>query len=210
MSIIRWFFFITLSLATAGLYFFQSSYHLSDHSKYDLYNQINQKNLKDGQLIFVTKPGFWGDVAQAFSEKDKRFAHVGLIAKSMNGELTVINADGNPVDPKGSVREEPLKNFMAFATHVGIYEFKLENNITNRIIDKARYYVSQGYEFNSQFKLGQTNSLYCTELIWVSIKEVTHIDVVPNKRVHWGYEYIGIDDLTINPFTQPVIELKLP
>ncbi|WP_281970119.1 YiiX/YebB-like N1pC/P60 family cysteine hydrolase [Polynucleobacter sp. SHI8] len=198
-----------MSLAIAGLYFFQISHHVPEKNKYALYDQLSQKKIKEGQLIFIAKPGFWGDIAQAFSEKDKRFAHVGLIAKTINGEITVINADGNPIDPKGSVREEPLKNFMASATSISIYDLKLENKTINQIIDRARYYVDQRYEFNSQFILGQSNSLYCTELLWVSIKDVTQRDIVPNKRTHWGYEYIGIDDLTTNPLTQEVIQLNL-
>lgn len=209
MGIIRWILFAILSLAIAGLYFFQAPNQKYDKSKYALYDQLSQKKIKEGQLIFIAKPGFWGDIAQAFSAKDRRFAHVGIVAKSKDGVITVINADGNPIDPKGSVREEPLKNFMASATSIGIYDLKLENKTITQIIDRARYYVSQGYEFNSLFILDQPKSFYCTELIWATVKDITHLDIVPLKRVHLGYEYIGIDDLTINALTQEVIQLNL-
>ena len=202
---------IILSLAFAGLYYWGTTTRTIDPShKYALYEKLDQNKLTQGDLIFVTKPGFWGEIAQAFSPKDQRYSHIGLLSKSQDGEWTVINADGNPIDPKGSVREEHLKNFLALATRAGVYELKLDEITLEKVIAKARYYVSQGYEFNSQFKLGQDHAFYCTELIWVVIRDVTSQDIVPQKRMHWGYEYIGIDDLTINPFTHETIQIKLP
>ena len=202
---------IILSLAFAGLYYWGTTTRTIDPSnKYALYEKLDQNKLTQGDLIFVTKPGFWGEIAQAFSPKDQRYSHIGLLSKSQDGEWTVINADGNPIDPKGSVREEHLKNFLALATRAGVYELKLDEITLEKVIAKARYYVSQGYEFNSQFKLGQDHAFYCTELIWVVIRDVTSRDIVPQKRMHWGYEYIGIDDLTINPFTHEKIQIKLP
>jgi Permuted papain-like amidase enzyme, YaeF/YiiX, C92 family len=202
---------ITLSLAFAGLYYWGITTKTIDPAnKYALYEKLDQKELTQGDLIFVTKPGFWGEIAQAFSPKDQRYSHIGLLSKSQDGEWTVINADGNPIDPKGSVREENLKNFLALATRVGVYELNLNKNTLEEVITRARYYVSQGYEFNSQFKLGQEHAFYCTELIWVVIKDITSRDIVPHKRKHWGYEYIGIDDLTINPQTHEKIQIKLP
>ena len=202
---------IILSLAFAGLYYWGTTTRTIDPSnKYALYEKLDQNKLTQGDLIFVTKPGFWGEIAQAFSPKDQRYSHIGLLSKSQDGEWTVINADGNPIDPKGSVREEHLKNFLALATRAGVYELKLDEITLEKVIAKARYYVSQGYEFNSQFKLGQDHAFYCTELIWVVIRDVTSRDIVPQKRMHWGYEYIGIDDLTINPFTHETIQIKLP
>ena len=202
---------IILSLAFAGLYYWGTTTITIDPSnKYALYEKLDQNKLTQGDLIFVTKPGFWGEIAQAFSPKDQRYSHIGLLSKSQDGEWTVINADGNPIDPKGSVREEHLKNFLALATRAGVYELKLDEITLEKVIAKARYYVSQGYEFNSQFKLGQDHAFYCTELIWVVIRDVTSQDIVPQKRMHWGYEYIGIDDLTINPFTHETIQIKLP
>lgn len=202
---------IILSLAFAGLYYWGTTTITIDPSnKYALYEKLDQNKLTQGDLIFVTKPGFWGEIAQAFSPKDQRYSHIGLLSKSQDGEWTVINADGNPIDPKGSVREEHLKSFLALATRAGVYELKLDEITLEKVIAKARYYVSQGYEFNSQFKLGQDHAFYCTELIWVVIRDVTSQDIVPQKRMHWGYEYIGIDDLTINPFTHETIQIKLP
>jgi hypothetical protein len=202
-------FCIILSLASAGLYFLLKPKETFEQSKYHLYEQLHQHELREGYLIFVTKPGVWSDIAQAFSGKDPRYGHIGLIAKSPEGTWTVINADGNPVDPKGSVREENLKNFMATATKAGIFELKLDADQTQKMIHRARFYVDAKYQFNSQFILGQTNAFYCTELIWALIKEVTSKDIVPKKRVHWGYEYIGIDDLTINPWTIELLQIDL-
>jgi hypothetical protein len=202
-------FCIILSLASAGLYFLLKPTENLEKNEYDLYAQLQQHDFREGYLIFVTKPGVWGDIAQGFSGRDSRYGHIGIIAKSQDGAWTVINAAGDPMDPEGSIREENLKNFMASATKVGIFELKLDADQTKKLIDRARFYVDAKYKFNSQFILGQTNAFYCTELIWVLIKEVTSNDIVPKKRVHWGYEYIGIDDLTINPWTKELLQIDL-
>ena len=202
-------FCIILSLASAGLYFLLKPTETLEQNEYDLYEQLQQHDFREGYLIFVTKPGVWGDIAQGFSGRDSRYGHIGIIAKSQDGAWTVINAAGDPMDPEGSIREENLKNFMASATKVGIFELKLDADQTKKLIDRARFYVDAKYKFNSQFILGQTNAFYCTELIWVLIKEVTSNDIVPKKRVHWGYEYIGIDDLTINPWTKELLQIDL-
>lgn len=169
--------------------------------------QLKPKQLQDGNLIFVRKPGVWGDISQAFSEKDPRYTHVGMISFNQ-GRPTVIHADGDPMDPQGQVREEPLEAFIQLANAVGIYAFAFNDQQKQQFVIKARDYVKKGYKFNSQFILGQPESFYCTELIWYVVKETTLVDIVPIKRIQWQNPYIGLDDLTINPYLKEISALE--
>lgn len=176
-----------------------------ERTKYFL-SQLQSEQLQDGNLIFVRKPGVWGDISQAFSENDPRYTHVGMLSYNQ-GLPTVIHADGDPMDPRGQVREEPLEAFIQLANAVGIYAFKFTPEQKQQFVIKAREYVKKGYKFNSQFILDQPEAFYCTELIWFVVKEITFEDIVPNKRIQWQNPYIGLDDLTINPYLKEVSAL---
>lgn len=169
--------------------------------------QLKPEQLQDGNLIFVRKPGVWGDISQAFSAKDPRYSHVGMLSYN-KGHPTVIHADGDPMDPQGQVREEPLEAFVQLANAVGIYGFKFNQQQKQQFVVKAREYVKKGYKFNSQFILGQQDSFYCTELIWHVVKEITFVDIVPNKRIQWQNPYIGLDDLTLNPYLKEILAIE--
>jgi hypothetical protein len=104
--------------------------------------QLKPKQLQDGNLIFVRKPGVWGDISQAFSEKDPRYTHVGMISFNQ-GRPTVIHADGDPMDPRGQVREEPLEAFIQLANAVGIYAFAFNDQQKQQFVVKARDYVKR-------------------------------------------------------------------
>jgi uncharacterized protein YycO len=169
--------------------------------------QLKPEQLQDGNLIFVRKPGVWGDISQAFSEKDPRYTHVGMLSYN-KGRPTVIHADGDPMDPRGQVREEPLEVFVQLANAVGIYGFKFNQQQKQQFVLKAREYVKKGYKFNGQFILGQQDAFYCTELIWYVVKEITFVDIVPNKRIQWQNPYIGLDDLTLNPYLKEILALE--
>lgn len=188
----------TQSSELDGIYQKRTQYFIS---------QLKSEDLQDGNLIFVRKPGVWGDISQAFSEKDPRYTHVGMISYNA-GRPTVIHADGDPMDPRGQVREEPLDAFIQLAHSVGIYRFKFKESQRHQFILKAREYVQKGYKFNSQFIMGQPEAFYCTELIWFVVKEVSSLDIVPQKRIQWQNPYIGLDDLTLNPYLEEILALS--
>lgn len=169
--------------------------------------QLKPEHLEDGNLIFVRKPGIWGDISQAFSPKDQRYTHVGMIANNL-GQATVIHADGDPLDPQGQVREESLESFLQLAQGVGIYRFTFSKEQKHQMVEKARSYVKKAFKFNSQFRLGQPDAFYCTELVWHLAKEVSGRDLVPQKRIQWQQPYIGLDDLTINPFLRETLAIR--
>lgn len=169
--------------------------------------QLTPEHLQDGNIIFVHKPGIWGNISQAFSPNDQRYSHVGILSFNA-GHPTVIHADGDPMDPQGQVREETLTSFIQLANAVGIYSFTFSKAQKYQMVLRAKNYVEKAYKFNSEFIMGKPNAFYCTELIWTLAKEASGIDVVPHKRQQWQQAYVGLDDLTINPYLKEMLAIR--
>jgi len=125
------------------------------------------KVVKDGDIICRLGDRFWSGLFRDVSEVDRRYSHVGII--SINGDrVTVIHAEGTTETGKDFVKEEKLEDFIKIARTIGIYRI---NNIDGfQISNLAINYL--GVPFDWQFDMHDDSKLYCTELLYVILKQV--------------------------------------
>lgn len=162
--------------------------------------------LQTGDIIFARNETLWGKLVRELSGRDKRFSHVGvLIARP--AAFGVLHASGSPTDPDGEVRIDSLKDFLSNATGLGIYRADLTTSQRAEITSHATRMGNARLGFNSSLQMGQSDKLYCTELVWKLYQDAVDIDLVPVISTVSGLPVITIADLTSSPFLKEVLVL---
>jgi len=124
-------------------------------------------DLKDGDIICRLGDRLWSEIFSDLSVKDKRYSHMGII-RINNGIITVINAEGDTGHGRDFVSEVSLDDFLKVAKTVGIYRI---NNVDGSQISQAALgYL--GIPFDWKFDMSDGSKLYCTELLYVILKQI--------------------------------------
>jgi len=131
--------------------------------------------IKDGDIICRLGDRIWSLYFKELSPNEKKFSHLGII-RIRNNTVSVINAEGLANERKDFVNEISLNDFLMCAQKIGIYRLKsIEGEV---ISDTALGYI--GVPFDWQFDMEDNSKLYCTELLYVILKEID-LDIVLNK-----------------------------
>ncbi len=131
--------------------------------------------MKDGDIICRLGDRVWSMYFKELSPNDKRFSHLGIV-RIRSDVVSVINAEGLANERKDFVNEVSLNDFLKCAQKIGIYRLK---NIEGEMVsDTALDYV--GVPFDWQFDMEDDSKLYCSELLYVLLKNVNP-DIVLNK-----------------------------
>lgn len=123
--------------------------------------------LNDGDVICRLGDRLWSNFFKELSPNDKKFSHLGII-RIRDNKITVINAEGLAIEGKDYVNEVLLKDFLKIAQNIGIY--RLRNIEGYKISDMALKYLDRPFDW--QFDMEEGNKLYCSELLYVILKEL--------------------------------------
>ncbi len=153
--------------------------------------------LEPGDLIFKgAETGTGTRVAAGWSQGDKRWGHVGIVAAD---GVSVIHADtgenARSGDP-GKVRRVPLSDYISDTTTLGRYTIFLTGSRREAYLSYAEAAV--GLPFDRGFSLKTETSLYCSELVWRALSAGAGEDVVPVKSERFGRVYVSVSDLSEN------------
>jgi len=122
--------------------------------------------LEDGDIICRLGDRLWSRYFKDISPVDKRFSHLGII-RINEGKISVIHAEGRASEGKDFVNEVDLDEFLEIAKAVGIY--RLNGYERELISSTAMNYI--GFPFDWNFCLEDDSKIYCTELLYVVLKE---------------------------------------
>ena len=133
--------------------------------------KINPDNitnyLQDGDIICRLGDRLWSRYFKDISPVDKRFSHLGIV-RIIDNKITIIHAEGRTIEGKDSVNEVELKEFIDIARAIGVY--RLKDFDGEKISKTAMDYI--GFPFDWSFDMTKEGSLYCTELLYVVLKEI--------------------------------------
>jgi len=131
--------------------------------------------INDGDIICRLGDRVWSMYFKELSPNEKRFSHLGIIRKR-NNTVSVINAEGLTDEGKDFVKEVSLNDFLKHAQKIGIYRLRsIEGEVVS---DTALEYI--GFPFDWQFDMEDNNKLYCSELLFVTLKKIDQ-KIVLNK-----------------------------
>lgn len=150
------------------------------------------ENLQDGDIICRLGDRLWSQVFRDTSNTDKRFSHMGIIRINYE-KITVIHAEGTTELGRDFVKEQDLEDFLKIARSIGIYR---KNNIEGSLIsDKALEYL--GLPFDWSFDIQDESKIYCTELLYVILKQLMpEIELKTSYIKELGKEIIPLDAIS--------------
>jgi len=185
-----------------------------------------KKLLQDGQLITRSDNDFESRILQNFSRRERVYSHSGIVFKEDTAYM-VYHCMGGEENPDGACKKEPFDSFVnpLQKTGFGIFQYQLVQNETDSLHQILEKYYQQKIPFDASFNLKTTDSLYCSEMIWLALNEATkgrliipssHIDNFKPKIMGYKYntlffkrfDFIGIDDLYLNSFCREIIRVN--
>lgn len=204
----------------------------TDSSKAIISKNIYQKIvvakmlLQDGQLITRSDNDFESAILQNFSRRERDYSHSGIVFKE-DSCYVVYHCMGGEENPGETCNREPLDSFInpLKKTAFGIFQYQLSKNETALLHAILKKYVAEKIPFDASFNLNTSDSLYCSEMIWKALRNATAGRIIlPSSYINnfrpkiMGYKYntlffkkfefIGIDDLYLNPFCKEIIRVN--
>jgi len=185
-----------------------------------------KKLLQDGQLITRSDNDFESLIMQNFSRRERVYSHSGIVFKEDSGYV-VYHCMGGEENPDGAFKKDPFDSFVNPLQKTGFGIFQYQLSVLEA--DKMHTILKKDYEskipFDATFNLKTDDSLYCSEMIYKALKQATgnkitlpssYIDNFKpkimgyknNKIFFKKFEFIGIDDLYMNPFCKEITRVK--
>ncbi len=185
-----------------------------------------KKLLKDGALVTRSDNDFESLTLQNFSKRDQSYSHSGL-AFLEDGSYMVYHSMTGKENPDGACRRDPFDSFVnpSQKTGFGIFQYQLSGKETEKLHAVMKKNHHSKVPFDVTFNLKSNDSLYCSEMIYKGLIEATGGRVIlpssfinnfkpkimgykHNNAFFKSFEYIGIDDLYLNPFCKEIIRVK--
>lgn len=164
---------------------------------------VTYPKLETGDIVFRRENSFWGDIATSVSRRDGTYSHSGIIIMQ-NGKPFVIHAFADTDKKEAKVAMQPLAVFLQNASGVGYFRLNFPEAIRADVAEKAMQYYRRKTPFDDKFSLYDDKAVYCTELVWASVKSASGYDIAPDKSVLMGRKFIGNDDLYLGGFMTPI------
>lgn len=163
-------------------------------STYSLTEKEIEK-IKDGDIILRHGYGLVSDMIVKSLNDNLDISHCAIVSKNDTG-IAVIHAVSQSLSDYDGVQSQDLPTFIRDSKENSVivlrYKFKKNEN-TDRIAEKANYYLEERKPFDHSFNLGDTSEFYCTELIWRIFKDEYDIDLFRNRYGKSTQEHLKFD-----------------
>lgn len=179
----------------------------SSKPKYENKFPKYQGQFADGDIIFRQGKGWISDMFKNISSKDKKFSHAGVVMIE-NGEpfvYHVIRAEG---EEKGGLKKQSVADFCN-SNYNNIFAVYRASFLSGKQIALTSYFnklTSQGIVFDDHFDMATDKELYCTEMIYKMIHDVSGHSLL--LSTFNGQEYVTPDNIYLESGFKKLIEFK--
>ncbi|MEP7110992.1 MAG: hypothetical protein ABI760_23555 [Ferruginibacter sp.] len=199
---------------------------VSAHLKFDDLIIKGKLLILDGDLLTRSDDDFESLSLQNFSQKDRTYSHSGIVFKEDNTWF-VYHCMAGPENPGASIEREPFNSFVnpVKKTGFGIFRYRISPSEISDLHNLYKKYYAEKLPFDKSFNLKNDDSMYCSEIIYKSLKKVTNNRVIlPTSSLtnfkpkttsgHFKnaffkkFEYVGIDDLYMNAFCIAIFSVQ--
>lgn len=211
--------FFNISLLFDVLFLLALAYLVSEYyndpakdiNKYDAYAswkslKVNEDTIRSGDIILRESRGFFSQTFKSFSLVDKRYSHSGVIIRdTVDNKLYVYHCVGGEENKTNKMKKDPIEVFCTPESNYafGIYRFDLPQTEMKGFITQVKEYYKQKMEFDLDMELATDNELYCSEMIYKSLKKATGKDFIPLTQA-FGATYVALDNLYLNDITTKI------
>ena len=159
---------------------------------------------QSGDLVFRAGKGRWSAYFRDISQKERRFSHVGVVVTNESG-VFVVHASADDMTGIGTVRAEPLADFVADHDDIAVFRVRAEQ--TSRESIATACFSKIGTPFDARFDLSCQEKVYCTELVWSSVNSVMGSEIIKPTTVK-GHELVTVDACYSEMWAEKVYDRK--
>ncbi len=226
---------ITVSILLAAIYSCnaggsKAAYSLASTDSIQIIKTANIEQgrslLHHGDLVTRSDDDFESLSLQNFSKKDRTYSHSGMAFKEDNNWF-IYHCIAGPENAGSHIKREPFDSFInpVKKTGFGIYRYQLSSTEIIKLHMVYKNYFDEKLPFDKSFNLQSDDSMYCSEIIFKSLRKVTNNRVIlPTSFItnfkpkatgmrfknafFKRFDYIGIDDLYINSFCTKIFSAQ--
>jgi hypothetical protein len=184
----------------------------------------SKSKIKDGDLIERSDEDLISESMRNFSKRDKTYSHCG-IAFIEDGEVYVYNNMAGEENKSEKMIREPYDSFVSpFQKNgFGIFRYAFTGDEITKLHAITKEYHQQGLLFDKTFDLKTDDKMYCAEMIYKFVKTATAGRVaIPTSKIEnfkvkdrkykdlvmKEFEYVGLDDLFLNPYCKEISRIS--
>lgn len=170
--------------------------------------QSIETHLMDGDIVLRCGRDITSEMMRIMNKSDHRFSHCGFVFTTA-GKKMVYHSIGAEDSPEAVIRVESLENFFSPANNLAIGFAKMHYNEGEQILIKSMLdsLVRAKVPFDLNFNIDSDDSLYCTEMIAKTLKQINPKIIIPLTDT-FGQKFYTIQNITENSRVDSVIYLK--
>jgi hypothetical protein len=161
----------------------------------------NMQKLKataqDGDLIVRLNDDFVSEQLRFFNETDKSYSHSGIIVTKDSTKMVCSVLPGLP--GKSPVVYAPIDSFINPKTNTlaGLFRYDLSPTEREAFLNNINALTAQKLVFDSTLGIHTDDSLYCSEMIYKTLKKATNdrlkfkLSPIPPKMQNTVYLFYG-------------------
>ncbi len=145
-----------------------------------------KKNCEPADLVVRLGDDLISDQIRFLSEKDHSYSHAGIIVTHNNKKMVCSISPGDFANSADTIRYEIIDSFLNAKNTLAcaLYRYDLSDNEKIQLETQLNNYHNQKVHFDKIYDLKTDDRLYCSEMIYKSLKKVT------NGRIDIAQSYI--------------------
>jgi hypothetical protein len=145
-----------------------------------------------GDVVVRGGAGLWSGTFARLNPRDTRFSHAGVVVRA-HGAWQVVHAQADDLGRQGRVRMDPWAHFAA-APRVAVLRLD-DAAAAGRTARAALALHAAGAPFDFAFDLADATRVYCTELVWLALRDALGTDPLPAKPRLRGQPAVLVENL---------------
>ncbi len=167
---------ISGAVVVTAVIYEESEIKAEQHSQYRLTAQ-ERALLKPGDIIL--RRGY-GLVSRMIATKlDGKYAlsHCGVVVQ-VNNELHVVHCLSSDYSEIDGVQTHELQAFVKQSRPGSLVVNRLNDSTLHQpFVQAVMRYLHEGRKFDHDFDIFENEKIYCTELVWLALKDAANLDV---------------------------------
>lgn len=174
------------------------------------YADIQQatKKIHSGYLITRTGNDFTSESLRSLNQRNKTYSHCGIVSIE-HDSIFVYHSLGGEWNPDQKIRRDALLDFADPYSNkgIGIFSFQLADSSVNKLIKTVQQLYDRGVMFDMDFNLATDDRMYCAEFVCKCFEAASSGKLkFPHSHIK-QFEFIGVDDIFLQPGCIPIREI---
>lgn len=170
---------------------------------------LDESTLKDGDLVLRHSKGFVSDAILTFQTESPEYSHSGIVRK-VDGETFVYHSTGGEENVSQKMKRDPIAIYChpAATYKFGVFRWDLAEEQRAEFVDIIDRWYDAGMEFDLDFDMTTDDKMYCSEMIYKALVQVTGDPDYIKLSTVIDKPYVAIDRMYLNPHCQPIFKYE--